>query len=496
MHPSQAAGIAATLQLEHAIPAPPARFHGHSMAPFLHDGDVLRIAPVAWDEIRPGDIVTLRLDDRFPTLRVVRRHGDRLTLIADNWPGRRFDAWREHVIGRVVERRRGGATLTVHDLAWRRAGRTTVLRYRAGVARSRLARRARRLAARVGERVGARFGAERPADEIYPVPANIQINVCADCNLRCRMCPYVPVHADARHQRRMGVETFRALLPAIRAAGAVHFSGAGEPLFHRQLFDFIALARGEVPGLRVDLTTNGTLLGEDKARQVIEAGVDKLHVSFDGLPGAVEAIRLGIHGSKVLANIARLAELRRAMGRERPVIQINYMLGYGTYRLLPDFIRLARGIGVAEIQLLEMQPATAEDAADNLLQGTRRDGGAALKEAVMLAQHAGIRLHLPLETPGGCRRPYNPHVAEDGTVYPCCYLDYDGRDLFHDGEVKRMPAMPLGNIADTSFEAIWSGAEYADFRIRTARGEFMPACQACDAVRQASSERVRDILGR
>lgn len=104
-------------------------FHGKSMWPFLDEGDDVVVEPVAWEAIRSGDVITCRLDDRFPTYRVVRRRRGKLTLRGDNWPAARFTAWPDDVLGRAVARRRGDQTLSVGDAEWRLRALIAVSRY-------------------------------------------------------------------------------------------------------------------------------------------------------------------------------------------------------------------------------------------------------------------------------------------------------------------------------------------------------------------------------
>ena len=61
------------------------------------------------------------------------------------------------------------------------------------------------------------------------------------------------------------------------------------------------------------------------------------------------------------SNLERLNELKQRMGSPRPIVMANYMTGLGTYAEIVDFVRFAREMGIAEIQLLEMQPRTRED---------------------------------------------------------------------------------------------------------------------------------------
>ena len=113
--------IAKELQLEMSSPRRTLYFHGESMRPLLVEGDEVVVEPVAWDEIRIGDVVTYRYLDRFPTRRVMRKTADGLLLWCDNWPDRRFACGRDDFLGRVVARRRGGAWLSASSGTWVRA---------------------------------------------------------------------------------------------------------------------------------------------------------------------------------------------------------------------------------------------------------------------------------------------------------------------------------------------------------------------------------------
>jgi len=102
--------------------APASYFHGQTMLPHLVEGDWVVTEPVRAEDVRLGDVVTYRFEDKFPTRRVVAR--DRrtrtFTIMGDSIPGRRdylvpFD----DVLARVVKRQRGDAWLATSDRSWR-----------------------------------------------------------------------------------------------------------------------------------------------------------------------------------------------------------------------------------------------------------------------------------------------------------------------------------------------------------------------------------------
>jgi hypothetical protein len=122
------------------------RFHGDSMRPFLEDGDRVIVEPVPWGEIRLGDLVTYRFEDKFPTRRVVHKGRRSLLAWCDNWPDLRFRVGREQVLGRAIARERAGARLQRGDGAWAAATERAFVIFR----RWRLRRTLKRVAIAAG----------------------------------------------------------------------------------------------------------------------------------------------------------------------------------------------------------------------------------------------------------------------------------------------------------------------------------------------------------
>ena len=104
-------------------------FHGESMRPFLGEGDEVLVTPVAVEDIRLGDVVTYRHNDKFPTRRLIRRMPERLVMWCENWPHRYFETRREDILGLAIARKRGGTWITHRDSEWRAARRSALMKY-------------------------------------------------------------------------------------------------------------------------------------------------------------------------------------------------------------------------------------------------------------------------------------------------------------------------------------------------------------------------------
>jgi hypothetical protein len=131
----------------------PAYFHGYLMVPVLREGDEVEVETISWRDVRPGDVVTYRDADKFPTRRVMEiRSDERAFVIRGDGlrPRRQWLIPFDDVVGRVRRRRRNGRWVTTRHWTWRVQRARVLLRYRLASSRAAaLARGARRSIARV-----------------------------------------------------------------------------------------------------------------------------------------------------------------------------------------------------------------------------------------------------------------------------------------------------------------------------------------------------------
>ncbi len=126
-------------------------------------------------------------------------------------------------------------------------------------------------------RYGHGHGAPNSAAERRPI---IVWNVTRTCNLRCVHC-----YSDSFAQKYPGELTHKQALTVIDNLAAfkvpaVLFSG-GEPLTRPDLLELMKYATAS--GLRVTLSTNGTLIDKPTARQLREIGLTYVGISLDGI---------------------------------------------------------------------------------------------------------------------------------------------------------------------------------------------------------------------
>ena len=134
-------------------------------------------------------------------------------------------------------------------------------------------------------RYGHGAGAPRSAAERRPI---VVWNCTRTCNLRCVHC-YSDSYAQ-KYPDELTTEQARANMDDLAGYGipALLFSG-GEPLTRPDVFELMAYATGR--GLRVTLSTNGTLIDAATAARLKNIGLTYVGISLDGIGATNDLFR-------------------------------------------------------------------------------------------------------------------------------------------------------------------------------------------------------------
>ncbi len=202
---------------------------------------------------------------------------------------------------------------------------------------------------------------------LRPYPSKLFVELTTDCNLGCAMC--VKQTADcAIHEGQMATETFQALEPALQNAEALILNGVGESLLHPQLEEFIETARVLMPAQSwIGFQTNGLLLTDEKARALLEAGLDRICVSVDTVaPEKLRQLRQGVELGNLENAFEALAKAKFSSARPEVQIGVEIVIMRHNLAELPDTIRWAATRGVSFVLVSHILPY-AEEHAENAI---------------------------------------------------------------------------------------------------------------------------------
>ncbi|MFI5324764.1 MAG: radical SAM protein, partial [Candidatus Rokuibacteriota bacterium] len=114
-----------------------------------------------------------------------------------------------------------------------------------------------------------------------PLPSVMMIENTNHCNADCVMCPRDTL---SRPRGIMDFGLFEKIIGEVSSAKrkpVTHLHGFGEPMLDKRLPDKVRLAKAQ--GIkRTYIVSNASLLSLDMSRKLIEAGLDKMKISFYG----------------------------------------------------------------------------------------------------------------------------------------------------------------------------------------------------------------------
>lgn len=181
----------------------------------------------------------------------------------------------------------------------------------------------------------------------------------AACNLACRHCRRIEVQEDPEQlSTAAGKRIIGGIADISRAQAAASaaprmptilvFSG-GEPLMRPDVWELAEHARAQ--GLATALATNGTKVDAAVARQVRDAGFQRVSVSLDGADAATHDAFRGLAGSFEAA-CNGLRNLRAA----GVATQVNCTVARHNMHQMPQMRELALALGAEALHLFVVVP--------------------------------------------------------------------------------------------------------------------------------------------
>lgn len=277
------------------------------------------------------------------------------------------------------------------------------------------------------------------------MPPMLAIELTNHCNLRC---PYCVAKSERRDKGFMSQATFSRLLAQFETPGIyfVRVVGGGEPTLHPNFADFMYELASVTSFLT--LTTNWLHINDQILRAVIEAPVNMIHISVDGMTKTeYEKWRVGGNFEQLIHNINRLRSAKVA-AKAKLLINIRVML-HPTQRADEyDMIKFWRDYGDTA-----QRGHVLDYNKDNLFD-----------------------TYEPQVITRRCAVPFRMlYVQWDGNVPICSYSFF---------QVDNPYGFQLGNINNTSLESIWNSRAIQKCRDRhwTQQPELFPMCDGCLAI--------------
>jgi radical SAM protein with 4Fe4S-binding SPASM domain len=283
----------------------------------------------------------------------------------------------------------------------------------------------------------------------------INIEISNICNLKCSFCPEVD-----RNKQVMGVSEFREILSKVaeRTEEIVPHL-LGEPLNHPHFAQILEEAHKF--GAKLNLTTNGVLINDERSKLLLHPAVRQVNFSF-------QAFEDNFKEQSSIIYLRRIEKFVLAALEHRPDLYINFR-----------FWNLKSSLGELEISDLMSQAAEIfQFSWSDVNVDIRRRKNFKIRGRLYLhfdSRFEWPRLDRPEISDKGFCHALTGHfgIHADGKVVPCC-LDDKG-------------VLNLGNLFESSLDDILNSPRAVNIREGFAKGELREElCRKCDFITRFS----------
>jgi MoaA/NifB/PqqE/SkfB family radical SAM enzyme len=282
-----------------------------------------------------------------------------------------------------------------------------------------------------------------------PLPSVMMIENTNHCNAECVMCPRELL---SRKRGFMDIGLFEKLIrevSSLKRKPVTHLHGFGEPMLDKLLPERIRLAKAY--GIKhTYIVSNASLLSPETSRKIIDAGLDKMKISFYGTDEESYHTTMKRLDFKVtFQNIKDFLRIRKEMQRRHPRLILQY-LPTETNRGRQDEFRAL------------WEPLIDKKAGDCL-------------NVTALHNYGGGRGYNQMgkKIVSVCYFPWTSmSVLWDGRVVTCC-MDSNGVQV-------------LGDLNSQTIKEVWTGPVLNRVRddFRKFRYDDYSVCRSCDWVRR------------
>lgn len=280
------------------------------------------------------------------------------------------------------------------------------------------------------------------------IPLIMSWNVTRECNLKCGHC-YINA-ADKKLSNELTTAEGKKLIDQIcEVSHPLLVLSGGEPLLRQDIFELISY--GSSKGLKMGLGSNGSLIDENVARKLKEAGIATVSISIDShIPAQHDDFR-GVAGSWDKA-----VQAIKALRNNNVLVQVNTTLTHDNYNQIDDIMTLSEDIDVENfhlfflvptgrgVKLTDISPQKYEDMITNTFAKVSKHRlnvrPSCAPQFMRIAQGMGLDMRQWIR---GCIAGlYYCRIYANGDVTPCPYLP-----------------IKIGNIREKSFKEIWANAD-------------------------------------
>ena len=277
------------------------------------------------------------------------------------------------------------------------------------------------------------------------------LELTTHCNEHCRHCG--SSCGDVSDQNTLTDEEIKAFL--LKTSKQFDISKlqlcitGGEPLLRKNFFDLMGYAHSL--GYHWGMTTNGTLIDDEAAEKLRQAGMSTIAVSIDGLPETNDWFRQKPGGYDLAMRGVRA--LVRNGGFQH--VQVTTVVHKKNIGELPKLYKILSKEGIRSWRVINMEPIGRANGCKDLL----LDDGELKYMFDFIRKH---RFRKPMEVTYGCSHYLGlDYEREVRKWYFLCNAGVYTASVMFNGDIgacldiERRPETVMGNIRTDDFAEVW-----------------------------------------
>jgi radical SAM protein with 4Fe4S-binding SPASM domain len=273
------------------------------------------------------------------------------------------------------------------------------------------------------------------------MPVSLSFEPTTSCNLRCPECP----SGLRNFTRPTGMAQDALFKKTIDELGdeliylILYFQG--EPYLNPQFLDMVSYASAK--GIYTATSTNAHYLKDDMAQKTVASGLDRLIISIDGTTQeSYASYRIGGKLDKVIEGTKNVIAWKKKLKSSTPHIIFQFLVVKPNEHQIDEVKALGKELGVDEVRFKTAQIYDYENGSDLI---------PSIAKYSRYKQSTDGKWHIKNKLLNHCWKMWHSCVITwDGKVVPCCF----DKDAEH----------PMGSIAAHTFNEVWRGPAYMNFR--------------------------------
>lgn len=342
------------------------------------------------------------------------------------------------------------------------------------------------------------------------IPTWVQLQPTSLCNLNCLFCARRKYIKD-----RLSDEKWLQLTKEVcdMKVKRITITGGGEPLLRKKLFiEMIKEIKDN--SIEGDIVTNGSLIDNRMAREIVSSGWDFISFSIHGSNAEThDYLSGGKSFDKILKGINLINDWKNQLRTEKPTMVFHVILTSMNYNQIEDMVKLIHENGVREIKLALLMIDRDENLKHLKLSEPQLEPFYAnYKKASKLADSLNMTLRSEFTRDEilsyidsdynkeiFCKKTENPVTSENTRVR--CLIPFNEMVIFPDGIVsvccsihEKYEENSDNNIVDSvlnkTLSEVWDGKVFNEFRRAMVENRPPRVCSQCPPtlIYQRSSE--------